>query len=155
MRRGRRQRCFQCDDDFWSVFYRVCNSFSRKKRTRRTRMKAATTAFRKLVFVARERAEFSSSARTFVWNASMKIQARVIRTCLRYYAHLSSKSLMKYIISISTYLPPSILRMTNLATFSNTRNATPTIIRTPAERIHVAATVASAASGLKASGLLC
>ena len=73
----------------------------------------------------------------------------------RYNAQLSSKSLMKYIISISTYLPPSILRMTNLATFSNTRNATPTIIRTPAERIHVAATVASAASGLKASGLLC
>ena len=140
------------DDDFWSVFYHVCDDFSCKKRTRR---KAATTAFRKLVFVARERAEFSSSARTFVWNALMKIQARVIRTCLRYNAHLSSKSLMKYIISISTYLPPSILRMTNLATFSNTRNATPTIIRMPAERIHVAATVASAASGLKASGLLC
>jgi len=60
------------DDDFW---------ISRKKRTR---MKTkTTTAFRKLVFVARERAEFSSSARTFVWNASMKIQARVIRTCLR------------------------------------------------------------------------
>jgi len=59
------------DDDFW---------ISRKKRTR---MKTKTTAFRKLVFVAREKKEFSSSARTFVWNASMKIQARVIRTCLR------------------------------------------------------------------------
>ena len=51
-----------------------------------------------------------------------------------------------------SYLPPSILRKTNLATFSNTLNAKPTIIRTPAERIHVAATVASAASGLKAGG---
>ena len=51
-----------------------------------------------------------------------------------------------------SYLPPSILRKTNLATFSNTLNAKPTIIRTPAERIHVAAMVASAASGLKDGG---
>lgn len=62
------------DDDFWSAFYHVYDDFSRKKRTR---MKAATTALGKLFFVARERAEFSSSARTFVWNELIKIQARV------------------------------------------------------------------------------
>ena len=63
------------DDDFWSVFYHVCDDFSCKKRTR---MKTKTTAFRKLVFVARERAEFSSSElRTSVWNELMKIQAFV------------------------------------------------------------------------------
>jgi len=63
------------DDDFWSVFYHVYDYFSRKKTTR---MKAATTALGKLFFVARERAEFSSSElRTSVWNELMKIQAIV------------------------------------------------------------------------------